>query len=510
MLARLVDNKYIHIEQISPLEDQIVDKEFSVRHPNHQHIDSTFGLFDGWYHRYNKFKHRLARPFLHDLIEVCKKYGLPLMIADDRPAPKWSPDVSAVVPDLLDGITLDDHQIRAIKAACLSEVGIISCPTGGGKTEVAAGIAKIMNCPTIILCDMTIIVDQIKTRLELRDADEEVGIFYAGKRPNGQRVVVGSFASLIAPKPNKTERDTSESYAKKMAAYKTRSRNASKLRKLIGSSELLLVDECDSATSKQWRKLFCYWYKGRRRYGLSGTPFDPDKPIRNLLLREHLGAVICEIERKELERIGRIIPVSYTAIGFGDESLVKDKTAYDIAVTENMIKSRPFHRLIKGLADRSISASSDAGTLILVESKPLGYKLESIIEGAKFICGDHSMKERKAAIKAFENREKRVLIGGKIIKRGLDLHGGCESLIIATGGKLASDFNQKVGRAVRANKSGHANIYDVFFLCNHYLYSHSRRRLKTIVSMGYDAKVVFKKGVVEANKFIRSRFRRPK
>jgi superfamily II DNA or RNA helicase len=201
--------------------------------------------------------------------------------------------------------------------------------------------------------------------------------------------------------------------------------------------------------------------------------------------------------------------VSYTAIAFGNELNIKDKTAYDIAMKEQMIENSSFHKLIQKLTERSIK-DPRFGTMILVESKPLGYALESIINSSRFICGDHRMKARKAVINLFEKREIQVLIGGKIVKRGLDLSGGCETLIVATGGKLASDFSQKVGRALRVNCRGHAQIYDFYFLGNHYLYAHSRRRLKTIVAMGYPAKVVFKNGVVEAKKLIRARFRRPK
>jgi superfamily II DNA or RNA helicase len=377
-------------------------------------------------------------------------------------------------------------------------------------TEIMAGIAKALDCPTVILCEMTVVVDQIKERLELRKVVEEVGMFYAGKRPNGQQIIVGSFQSLIIPSaPKKTKRDTAESYAKKMKGFKTRRKNAQKLRNIIGKCDLLLVDECDSATSKKWKQLFWHWFKGRRRYGFSGTPFDVDKPVANIVLKEHLGSVIFHVSREHVESTNRIVPVSYTAIAFGNDENIRDKTAYDIAMKEQMIENTSFHKIVMKLAKRS-TEDPTFGTLVLVESKPLGYALESIIEGSQFICGDHRMKARKAAVSAFEKRETQVLIGGKIVKRGLDLKGGCETLIIATGGKLASDFNQKVGRALRVNSRGRAQIYDFYFLGNHYLYGHSRRRLKTIVDMGYPAKVVFKGGVIEARRFIKARFRRPK
>lgn len=861
MIARIVDNKYIYLEQISAQEEDILDKAFSVRHPSAQYLDLGDTFFDGVYHKYNKFHHRMARPFLHELERVANNLGMPLNIIDDRPPPKYPPpDESKVTPDLLAGVTLDDHQVEAIKAVCREEVGIFSCPTGGGKcfgfgtlirmfdgsikpvqdiragdllmgddstprfvksttsgfgklykinqkngnnyvvndchtlvlkrtndgtskagctceidvsdylgksktfkhihkgfkspieypfnkcpldpyflglwlgdgrhdqpsitvnrddtelfeyledaacclgmvatrkedprenadqvaivlyegisaledyipfmrnpitralhdlgvfrnkhvpdcykfnstevrrellagfidayghskrglsadiihkrgqlidgivdvarslglrvsesdtikgcketgydatykritisgdlsniptklyrkrfakpkskrdplvcgisvedygygnyygfeldgskrflladctvvhnTEMMAGIAKIMDCPTVILSEMTVVVDQIKHRLELREVASEVGMFYAGKRPNGQQIIVGSFQSLIIPKsPKKTENDTPESYARKMQAYKTRRKNSRKLRDIIKKCDLLLVDEADNATGKQWRNLFWHWFRGRRKFGFTGTPFDPQKPVRNMVLKENLGTIIHKTSRKTLEKIGRIIPVTYTALAFGDESLIKDKSAFDIATREHMIENKQFHSLIKAVANKSLSSDPEHGVLILVESVPLGYKLEKIIDNARFICGDHSMKERKKVVEAFENRETRVLIGGKIVKRGLDLKGGCETLIVATGGKLASDFNQKVGRAVRRNKIGRAQIYDFFFLCNHYLYGHSRNRLKTIVAMGYPSKVIFKHGVLDAEKFIKSRFRRPK
>jgi superfamily II DNA or RNA helicase len=512
MLARIVDNKFVYLEQISVNEEKIIDDTFSVEHPRARYIDMSMGFFDGVIRKYNRFHHRLARPLLPDLIDVCNKFGLPLAIVDDRPKSQYpQPDPSNIAPDMLHGITLESYQLDAIKAACNNELGIISAPTGAGKSEIMAGIAKALDRPTVVLCDMTVVVDQLKDRLELRRAAEEIGMFYAGRRPNGQQIIVGSFQSLIIPSvPKKTKKDTPTSYATKLKAYRTRRTNARKLRDVIGKCDLLLIDECDIASSKQWRNLFYYWFKGRRKYGFSGTPFDPSKPVQNLTLKENLGPIIYHIDRKQVQATNRIIPVTYTALAFGDESQIKSKTAYDIALKEQMIENDKFHLLIKRLVDKLIADDPTHGILILVESIPLGNALSSVIDKSMFICGNNKMSDRKEAIASFERRDIQILIGGKIVKRGLDLKGGCESLIIATGGKLSSDFNQKIGRAVRRNERGHANIYDFFFIGNHYLYAHSRRRIKAIVDMGYPAKVVFKHGIVEASKFIKSRFRRPK
>ncbi len=511
MLARIVDNHWIYLEQLTVPEEDIINEYFSVEHPNAQYIDTSLGFFDGKIRKYNRRHQRLSRAFLKDLTDLCDDKGLPIIVKDERDKPKYKiPEKSAVVPDLLPGITLEDYQIQSISAAIDHEVGLIQATTGAGKTEIMAGITKIMNRPTAILCDMKTVVDQIRERLELRQLGK-VGVFYAGERPNGQKIIVGSFQSLVVPsQPRKKEKDTAESWQRKCKAFRTRRSNARKLQKMVKACDLLLVDECDTATSKQWRKLFTYWFNGRRKYGFSGTCFDPDKPIANLCLKENLGSIIADIGRKKVESTNRIIPIKYTALGFGDPKDIKSKAAFDIATKELMIENKQFHKAVKLLADRAIKDDPEHGVLVMVDSKPLGYALEELIPNSRFICGDHNMTYRKQAASDYEERKINVLIGGKIVKRGLDLKGGCGTLILATGGKLGADFKQRIGRAVRKNRHGFAQVYDFFFLNNHYLYAHSRKRLKAIVEIGYPSRVVFKEGVVDGAKFVRSRFRRPK
>ena len=511
MLARIIDDKTIKFEQITTAEEVVLNKEFSVQDPRARYIDTSEGNFDGWYRKYNSFHKKMSRALLGELRKVCDSKRLPLHIVDDRPPPKYpAPDVSVVTPDLLPGITLPDYQIRSIAATCQAEVGLIEVPTGGGKGELIAGITKIMNCPTVIIAEQKVVLSQLKERLELRKVVEEVGMFMAGKRPNGQTVIVGSIDSLlIPPEPEKTETDTPEKYAKKLKAFKTRRKNARILRQLVNKCDLLMVDEADKATSKKYNHLFKYWFNGRRKYGFSGTFFDPSKPVQNLKLKENLGSVIAHATRDEVQSLGRIIPVEYCAIAFGDPEKKSDKTAHDIAIKEQTIENAKYHELIKRLALKSIERDG-YGTLILAESVPLGLELEKIIPGSKYIYGSTGIKARNAAIKAFENRELRILIGSKILRRGLDLKGGCETLIIATDVQMWSEFNQMIGRSVRLNQVGKAKVYGIFHLGNYYLYKHSRDCLKHIVGMGYPAKVIFPHTVVEAEQFINSRFRLPK
>jgi superfamily II DNA or RNA helicase len=351
------------------------------------------------------------------------------------------------------------------------------------------------------VADYKIIIDQLKETLELREVASEVGMFYAGKTPKDQSVIIGTIQSLQTPKA--ALRSTRPKY------YKSRKEKSALLQQIVSKCDLLLVDEADRATSSQYKQLFTKWFAGRRRYGFSGTPFDPEKPVENLFLREFLGNIIAHTERKEVQDCGLIVPVHYITIAVGTKSEL-DKAALDIAVEERMIENEEFHELVAGI----VAHYKDEKNLILVESIKLGENLVKAIKAkginVEFIYGKTDDKVRLKMKKKFESGELSCLIGGKILKRGLDLKGGTDNLIMCNGGKLWSDFNQKVGRAVRRNDRGWSRVIDFYFLNNYYLYKHSRARLKALVGLGYNSTVVFGDEKVDGAKLVKSNFRMPK
>jgi DNA excision repair protein ERCC-3 len=503
MLAIIADNKWVYVDQIIGSIEPILIDWFSARHPRIQFIDTNQQRWDGWYRKFDERNSRLARPLLGELERFAAEYKLPLEIVDHRSEPREDPHYH---DKMLPEITLAHYQMEALEVMHpnKNECGIISVPTGGGKTELMAAATKAYGLPTVIIADQRVVIEQIKERLELRDVvnhTDGVGLFYGGSRPNGQTVVVGSIQSLTSPPASLKRKD--------LAQWKKRNTNAKAFQDIVRASGLLLVDECDKATDNRYRKLFMKYYGGRYKYGFSGTPFDKDKPVEALILKEHMGSVIYEVSRKAVEKAGRIIPIKAFMIGTKDDTGKSDRTAYDIAQRELIIDSDEYHKSIKKLVD----AFPNDRTMILVDTnnvEDLGKALESKIPDSVFIYGKTSTKKRKQAIQAFEQGELKCLIGGKILKRGLDIKGGVHNLIICGGGKLHSDFDQKVGRAVRKNDRGFARLFCIFHLDNYYLYKHAKEQLKSIVSMGYDVQVIVNGKSIEGEDLINRKFRFPK
>lgn len=499
MLARVVDNDWVYLEHATLGAEPALVDHFSVRHPRAYFIDVGNRQWDGYFRYYDSKKQRLARPMLHELENICNEKNIPLEIHDERPV-VTVPDPNLVTPDFLPGITLEQYQIDAIKASTSEEVGIYYIQTGGGKTEVMAGVAKLFNTLTVIIAEQRVVIEQIKERLQLRDIFD-VGLFYGGEMPSGQKIVVGSIQSLTTPPA---------SYKlKNPAAYAKRLEHARDFQKIVKQADLLMIDECDRATNANYRNLFRYFFNGRRKYGFSATPFDTMKPVENMELKNHLGSVIFQTDRRELERLGRIIPIKFYMMATGEDGDKEDKTAFDIAEREQMIDNTGFHQRILKI----ISAFPNESTLILVDTcniEDFGNALEKTIPGSVFIYGKTAKGKRRKYLKMFEEREIRCLIGGRILKRGLDLKGGVDNLILCGGGHLWSDYEQKIGRALRRNSKGWARVFAFMFLNNHYLYKHARSQLKAIVEMGYESKVVFKDVTVDGAALVKSRFRKPK
>lgn len=516
MIIKIVDNQWIYLDHITDQEEQVIWESFSVSKPNAYIDPNMLGNWDGIYRKYNRAKKRMARPLLALLQNVCDKHDLPYTIQDLRDP--WSYEISeSIQPDILEGITLASYQIAALEQVLGNECGIIEAPTGSGKGEIICGICKAISCPTVILADQRVVVDQLKRRLELRDIAPDIGLFYAGKKPDGQTIVVGLIQSLNAPSkaPDMPSRMSSgdnyeadlKKWDKKYRAFRTRQRNTKQLLAYVKAAEMIIVDECDRAASENYKNLFKFHYKGRRRYGLSATPMDPAKPVEALVVQEHLGSIIYKETRETVLEHGRIIPCVYNMLAVGLDQNPNESSAYDIAYKEWIVENSKLHSMILALAKKF----EGTGTLILVDRKELGLALNDLINNSgiesHFIYGETPKKIRDEVLKRFEKREFQCLIGGKIINRGLDLSGGCENLILVGGGKLQTDLIQKVGRALRLNSKGHSNIYDFYFRCNRYLYNHSRIKLRSMVDLGFQTRVVFPGGSIDGREFVRKRFR---
>lgn len=635
MLIVLSDNHTIQLSQVFPQQEEIFVKHFSVRDPRAMYARSARGGSGGWdgvWRKYNKNKQSLKRPFLSELIELCKEHDFPYEIVDNREKSKYPrPSAGSFDKSLIDGITLRDNQMDALNSVTISgitekdiisETGMMHHVTGAGKTECMAGIIKLFRCPTVIITEQVVVLDQIMNRIRMRNVvhNNDIGLFTHGFTPDNNLVIVGSVQAMQTPKKpqwadfeiklSTIERDFYklmiddtvrafsivgeynakcwfrtifiDSFLKKneklvntfspeikkdyllafkffkdnsallanykdielklfsadidqdsqdnfksciekamnifmpvvkskyfeaaIKGYHSRFEKSQLIQKLVSKCELLMVDEADKGSSKYYEPLFNNWFNGRYIYGFSGTPYDRDKPVENLVLRERFGPVLSVASRKDMTEAGNIQPIKYYMIQFGKEDPM-DKTAYDIAEKREMIDNNEFHQKIVKI----ISSFPDEKFLVLVDTgsvEDFGRILEEKIPGSVFISGKTNRKKRNDSLRAYEKKEIRVLIGSKILKRGLDLAGGTDNVIVLGGGKKESNFDQILGRAVRKTEKGYSKVFGFYMTGNYYLLTHSRRQLKFIVGLNeYPVTIIYGNKQASGEAFIKSRYK---
>lgn len=204
------NNRIIKLAQLFEEQERVIYNRFRVKDPKaFRKRAMKTGKWDGYYKFYDIRNQTLRKGYLKYLIELCIKYNFPFDIVDLRDKSKYpAPPPKSFDNQLIDGITAHKHQMRCWNSVCsahrhqMFEIGTHFHPTGSGKSAMMAGIVKLMRCPTVIITDQTIVLNQLTKALKLFNVvhHDDIGEFYSGKMPEGNIVCIGSIAALRTPK----------------------------------------------------------------------------------------------------------------------------------------------------------------------------------------------------------------------------------------------------------------------------------------------------------------------
>lgn len=206
--------------------------------------------------------------------------------------------------------------------------------------------------------------------------------------------------------------------------------------------DCLIIDEGHHVAAKTYQKLNkTAWTNISERYFFTATPFRNDSE-EQLLFESIAGQVIYKLDYHTAIREGYIVPIEAYYI----ES-IKQKTeaytyreVYNELVVSNESKNKQIIELLTTLHSASKS------TLCLVREVKHG-KMLAEITGLPFVSGED--EESRRFINQFNKGFIKVLIGTTgILGEGVDTK-PCEYVIIAGLGKAKSHFMQQVGRSVR-------------------------------------------------------------
>jgi superfamily II DNA or RNA helicase len=354
----------------------------------------------------------------------------------------------------LKGIKFRPDQLKSINRVIDLQRGLITAPTGSGKTIIALGIMSCFPKATILfLCHTLDILSQTAEALDKQSIRYCI-IDSKSKDFTEENIVIATVQSFSKiPK---------EEY--------------------ITYFDVTIIDECHRVSKiGQYKKIMDY-NLAPVRIGLTATV--PTDRKKMLMLYGILGPVIGELTMEEaLEK--KIIAkpkIKLVAVNKNREIVRKNyKTTYKLGVVENQHRNR---LIIKEAIDQKKKGNT---SLIIVKEIDHGKRLMEI--GKKhldihFVQGKTEKTQRENLKKLLKRKQVDCVICTAVWREGTNIP-SLDCIINACGGKSEIVTLQAVGRGLRAFK-GKDQILIIDFLDPYrYLAEHTVQRLTIYRKAGW-------------------------
>jgi superfamily II DNA or RNA helicase len=288
-------------------------------------------------------------------------------------------------------------QLKAVTAALQTNRGVISAPTGSGKSFIIALLLRAAQTKTLI------VVPTVQLKTQLRAFLDETLNTLKG-------IEIYNIDSPLLEKAT--------------------------------DFDMLIIDEVHHAAATTYRQLNkTAWKEIPTRYSLSATPFR-NKTEEQLLYEGVAGPIIYKLSYSAAVKQGYIVPIEAYYHRLPKVSV--EGNSYREVYSELVVENQPRNEII---AETLLALqASDKYCLCLVKEIKHGKILEEAT-GIPFVNGGE--EETRKYIQHFNQGKIKVLIGTTgVIGEGVDTK-PCEYVIIAGLGKAKSSFMQNVGRCVR-------------------------------------------------------------
>ena len=367
-------------------------------------------------------------------------------------------------------IELRDYQKEAIEEVLKRRVGLVSVPTGGGKTFIGLGIiSRVEAKKYLYIVHRQELLLQVYHWLVECFGKEQVGRIGAGYCEDDKKIIVGMVQSLVT----KVGREDWKQF--------------------FNDIGVLIIDEAHHSVSSSYRILIDSMDNLCLKVGLTGTPPSYDT-LEGLKMLGVLGEVIYEVDINLLVQRGYVVGprvVMYKGtwdVGlrkywkainwrqFGSErkfwNIVRDR-----GIVNNGVRNQLIANLVKG----------KTGVLVVVDMVEHGRQLQELI-GCPFVWA--GVKNRFELFESFRKGNIPILICSPVLEEGVDVH-GIKTVVIASGGKSKRKLLQRIGRGMRTMK-GKIDVEVIDFYDDEIplLERHSKKRLKVYEQMGFPVQIV--------------------
>jgi superfamily II DNA or RNA helicase len=372
-------------------------------------------------------KFLIPRGYLPEFLTAASAAGLTCEIEDQtRALPEISFD-KAPAPR--------DYQKAAIDPLSKTRFGVLTAPTGSGKTVMALAMVALRKQPALVLVHTKELLYQWRERANefLGIPAKEIGIIGDGKFKIGKRITVATVQSV----------------------YK----RAEEIKHQFGH---LIVDECHRAPSRTFTEAVTA-FDCRYVLGLSATPYRRDKLSE--LIFWFLGPLRYAVPEDVLIKAGQILEANVVLRPTGFASSADLTTQYAQLITD-LTEDEDRNELIA----RDVKKASETSTgvsLVISDRVPHCEALEVLLQkyfgtdAVGLLTGPTKSAERLDVIRRLDSQQLRVLVAtGQLIGEGFDCK-WLTNIFLCTPIKFQGRLVQYLGRVLRpAPGKPRATIYD--------------------------------------------------
>lgn len=377
-----------------------------------------------------------------------------------------------------------DYQMETVRRLVKYGSMIAQVATGGGKSRIARLAFARINRPTLFLTTRSILMYQMKETFE-NDmgvpcsvlGDGQFGFTDSSGRQFIKKMSVGMVQTLVSRLQEPNPDDPVE-VQNKQAAIRAQTIA------LLSKFEFVIGEEAHEASGNSYYEILRHCTNAHYRLAITATPFMKDDEESNMRLMAAFGSIGIKVTEKMLIDRGILARPIFKVIKLTEKprNLLRGtpwQAAYRLGIVSNDERNR---RIV---AETARAARHRLSTMILIQQKAHGHALLEQLKAAgvraEFIYGENDQDERKKALKKLATGEIHALIGSTILDVGVDVP-AVGLVILGGGGKAEVALRQRIGRGLRAKKTGPniALIVDFFDEHNRYLKEHSQQRLAII------------------------------
>lgn len=410
---------------------------------------------------------------------------------------------------------------------------IAKAATGAGKSRIARLAHKRIGRNTLFITTRGLLMYQMKDGYE-ENIKEKVGVIGDGEfeTVNGFNVgMVQTLAKAIEPltlakevdrhyrnveseldrdierlkKARKKQGfslgqivDEIESYRKSFMANQP---NADEIKKLVVAKvkkhmekrtqiiafletiDLLILEEAHETGSDSYYKVCSACKNALYRLALTGTAFQKSNDEDNMRLMAVAGPIGIIVSEKMLIERGILATPKFIPLSAPKPEKLYKTTPYSKAYSFGIVEHYERNKMAVQYATHL--AAYGLTSMCLVQHKAHGQAMERLLTDAglrcSFILGENNQTQRKRELQRLGTGEIDVLIGTTILDVGVDVP-SVGGIFLLGGGKDEVSHRQRIGRGLRAKKSG-PNICFVFDFVdkdNKHLAEHAAIRFRII------------------------------